>query len=193
MKKIKFIFGLGRGRIRSRLGRLLGLVFMAGGLSACASLSEKECLTVNWGDLGYRDGRQGHALSRIEDHRQACSKVGMTPNSEQYLAGREKGLLEYCTPASALHEGRLGRRYRHACPAQLESMFMAYHGLGLAVYTAQQQWDSLDRQVQQMQRSLDKEKEETKRKQLRVELRELERRSRRARDELRRAEQRVRF
>src|SRR5690606_31802964 len=105
-------------------------------LSACASMSEKECLSANWLDQGYRDGLAGRTASLLEDHREACSKVGVTPNAQQYHAGRNQGLLEYCTPANAVNEGRQGRSYRNVCPMHLERQFLANHQRGYRAYEA---------------------------------------------------------
>jgi len=157
----------------------------------CASMSEKECLTANWADQGYRDGRNGYPLARLEDHREACAKVGVVPNPAQYRVGRDRGVLEYCTPANALREGRLGRSYRNACPMQLEAAFLAHHRQGYRAYEAEQRVESLNREMQRTQRVLDKEKNESRRRELRKDLRNLDHRLARARSELRNEERRL--
>lgn len=162
-------------------------------LAGCASMSEKECLHADWSAQGYRDGRQGYALSRVEDHREACAKVGIVPDIASYRAGHGQGVLLYCTVQNAVAQGRAGRPYRNACPAALEGDFLAYHQLGMRVYHAQQHLDNLNRQSQQLQRKLDKEKNEAKRRSLRNELRDLDRRLRDARDELSYEERRLTF
>jgi len=172
--------------------RLAGALGVALLLTACASMSEKECLSANWTDQGYRDGRDGQPLSRLEDHRQACSRVGVAPDTSQYLAGREVGIGEYCTPANAVREGRLGRGYRNACPMQLERNFLSYHELGHQAYQAEQRVESLNREMQRRQRELDKEKNDAKRKALRRELRRLNSRLAQARRELYDEEQSLR-
>jgi len=172
-----------------RLVASLGLALI---LAACASMSEKECLSANWTDQGYRDGRDGQPLSRLEDHREACAKVGVMPNAEQYLSGREVGIREYCTPANAAREGRLGRGYRNACPMQLERNFLSYYELGYQVYQAEQRVDSLNREVQRKQRELNKEKNDAKRQELRRDLRRLDSRLSQARRELYDEERRLR-
>lgn len=175
----------------TRLVRLFGSGLAVLALGACASMSEKDCLTADWADQGYRDGRDGYPLSRVEDHREACAKVGVLPDVLRYRAGREEGLREYCTPANAIREGRLGRSYRNACPARIESMFLSYHAQGYRAYEAQQRVDSLDRELQRTQRALDKAKHEGQRRRLRAELRELDRDLSRARSELRDEERRL--
>ncbi|KAA0891003.1 DUF2799 domain-containing protein [Pusillimonas sp. ANT_WB101] len=165
----------------SRLLLIFAILFSMAG---CASMSEKDCLTANWQDQGYRDGRDGLPLSRIEDHREACGKVGIVPDARQYQTGRAIGIREYCTPDRALEEGRQGRPYRNACPANLERQFLQFHQAGKRIYDAEQYVDSLNSQSRQLQQQLDKEKSTSKRKQLRNELRDLDRRLQRARDDV---------
>jgi len=177
----------------SGLVRLFGLGLIALALGACASMSEKDCLSADWGEQGYRDGRDGHPPSRIADHGEACAKVGVTPDVLRYRAGRDEGVREYCTPANAVSEGRRGRNYRNACPARLESMFLHYRAQGYRAYQAQQRVDSLGRDLQRAQRALDKEKDEERRRRLRTELRQLDRSLSRARSDLRDEERRLRL
>lgn len=166
--------------LRFATGTILALL-----LGACASMSEKECLSANWTDQGYRDGRDGQPLTRLEDHREACAKVGVIPDTQRYRAGRDIGIREYCTPANGIEEGRRGRPYRNACPINLERDFLANYDLGYGVYQAEQRVDSLDRDIQRTQRTLDKEKSEAKRRELRHELRRLDSRLSEARRDLR--------
>lgn len=162
-------------------------------LSGCASMSEKDCLTASWMDQGHRDGRQGFPLSRVEDHREACSKVGVVPDVTLYRRGHGQGILEYCTPHNAVAEGRSGRSYRNACPAALEGEFLAYYELGRRAYQAQQRLDNLNRESQRVQRTLEKEKSESQRRRLRDQLRDLDRDLRNARDDLHYEERRLPF
>ncbi len=161
-------------------------------LSACASMSEKECLTANWTDQGYRDGRDGYPLSRLQDHREACSAVRVVPDSQQYQAGREVGIREYCSPANAVREGRLGRSYRNSCPMELDRSFRHYHELGYQVYSVEQRLDSLNNEMRRKQRELEKEKDDAKRNALRRELRRLDDRLAQARRDLDHEERRLR-
>lgn len=169
---------------------LLSILSLLGG---CASMSEKECLTANWLDQGYRDGRHGEPLYRIEDHREACVKVGVVPDRVQYFKGRDKGILEYCTPANALYEGRQGRAYRQACPAHLERSFLIYYQDGKRIYDAEQQVEDLNRKSSQLQISLKKEKDQSKQNDLRSKLRDIDQELKRARDNVRYQERRIRY
>lgn len=165
--------------LRLGLGIMAALV-----LSGCATMSESECLTADWYDQGYRDGRRGYPASRVIDHREACSGVGVMPDLKQYSTGRDRGITEYCTPANAVAEGRAGRSYGHVCPAKLEGRFLSYYRQGQLAYRAQQEVDRLNSQSRALQRELDKEKNADTRRSLRNQLRDLDHRLERARDDL---------
>src|SRR5690625_7945360 len=74
---------------------LTGLLILP--VSACATLSEGECLTADWYEIGQQDGRSGHERSRLHDHRKACAKHAVTPDETAYFAARDDGLRLYCT------------------------------------------------------------------------------------------------
>jgi orotidine-5'-phosphate decarboxylase len=162
-------------------------------LAGCASMSEQECLTVDWHDQGYRDGRNGQPLSRVEAHREACAKVGVVPDLAEYRNGRATGILEYCTPGNAVQEGRRGASYRNACPPELEGRFLDHYRAGRRVYDAEQRVNSLDSRARDLQRRLEKEKDDDKRKRLRQELRDLDWSLRNARNDVYQAERRLRY
>ncbi len=171
-----------------------GAVLVAGlMLTACASMSEQECLVVDWNDKGMRDGRDGQPISYVEEHREACAKVGVQPDLAQYKAGHAIGIKEYCTPENGLREGRLGHWYKRSCPAALEGRFMDAYQNGQRVYSAQQRVNQLDMELSNLQRKLDQARDDDARKRARDDLSEMDRRLRRARDDLYDAERRARY
>lgn len=175
---------------RLRISILLAAAVLING---CASMTENECLTANWLDQGFRDGRNGQALSRLEEHRQACAKVGVTPNRQLYFKGREQGILHYCTPDNALQEGLKGRQYRSACPAHLEHDFLIAYEQGKEIYDAEQRVEKLNGQSSQLEKLLKKEKSPEERRYLRQELRDIDRELVRAREDMRYLERRLRY
>ncbi len=128
-------------------------------LYGCASMSEKECLTVNWEEKGYRDGMYGFPISRVEDHREACYKVGVIPDVRKYSSGHEEGIAKYCTPGNAINEGIMGRAYRNACPPELEHEFLENYHAGLRIYQARQRIDQLHHNAMQLEYRLMAEKD----------------------------------
>lgn len=177
--------------MRRRLALAVGAC-IALALAGCASMSPEDCLTANWGEQGYKDGRNGLTPTRIIEHRKACADVGVVPDARRYRQGWDQGVLEYCTPANGVAQGRAGRPYRNVCPPHLEGPFVYWHQMGMDVYEAQRRVDDLDRQADQIQRQLRKEDEARERRKLRHELGDVERRLRHARRDLARAETRLR-
>lgn len=172
--------------------RMTGLAVAAVFVSGCASMSEQECLSANWLDQGFRDGRNGQPLRRFEEHRQACAKVGVRPDQRLYLQGREQGIVHYCTPENAFEEGRLGRQYRNACPAHLEHGFLLAYEQGKLVYDAEQRIEKLNRESRQLEQRLKTEKDKDSQQSIRQELRDVDRQLQGAREDLRYLERRLR-
>lgn len=172
--------------------RVIGLAAAAVLVSSCASMSEQECLSANWLDQGFRDGRSGQPLTRFQEHRQACAKVGIRPDQRLYLQGREQGIVHYCTPSNAIEEGRLGRQYRNACPAHLEHEFFLAYERGKQVYDAEQGIEKLNRESKQLEQRLKTDKDKDSRRSIRQELRDLDRQLQGAREDVRYLERRLR-
>lgn len=124
------------------------------GLSGCATLSEGECRTADWHQLGRQDGAQGQPRARLFEHREACAEYGIRPDAEAYYRGRERGLLDYYTPASGFRQGREGARYRGVCPALLEPDFLEHYRQGQALREAEQAVAAVEREIERTERAL---------------------------------------
>ena len=181
------------GLLTKKSTRIFGLTVAAMLLSSCASMSKQECLTANWLDQGFRDGRNGEPLARIEDHREACAKVGVRPDQSLYLQGRDRGILLYCTPDNGMQEGRLGRSYRNACPAHLEHQFLRAYEQGKQFYEVEQRIEKLNSQSSQLEKELRDEDNKERSRYLRQELRDVDRQLQQARDDLRYLDRRLRY
>src|SRR3546814_1021456 len=108
--------------------RVLGAIVIAGLAllqAGCATMNQDECLTGDWGLVGYQDGTNGYPPSYMDKHAKACAAYGVRPDATTYLAARERGLFEYCTPPRGFREGRMGRKYHGVCPPQAVSGFLA--------------------------------------------------------------------
>lgn len=112
------------------------------GLASCATLSKEQCLAGDWSGQGYSDGAAGLSMSRLDEHAEACAKHGVTPDAAAYAAGRDQGLVRYCTPASGFQSGRTGSGYGGVCPAWLETEFLPAYRDGQLVHAAQQALDA---------------------------------------------------
>jgi hypothetical protein len=157
------------------------VVLAALALGGCATLSERDCRQGNWSDIGFEDGRQGHAENRFSGHVKACAKYGITPDRPAYFSARDEGLHQYCTPENGFEVGRAGGAYEGVCPREkpigilvllgLSGMeFEDAYALGQDVYSAQAALDSVEARIADVDKRLSKregtpEERETARRQ----------------------------
>lgn len=110
--------------------RFYGIILSVALLTGCASLSEEECRVGDWQGIGYNDGTQGRLVTYFAEHVQACKKMGIYPNRQQWLQGREQGLPHYCRAENAYQRGKDGWNFNPVCPVwQLDELSRA-HQLG---------------------------------------------------------------
>jgi uncharacterized membrane protein len=159
------------------------------GLSGCATLSEGECRTADWYEIGRNDGAAGHARDRLHAHAEACSRFGILPDTDSYYSGRDEGLARYCTPESAYRVGRGGSRYQGVCPTEAEDAFLAAYRDGRAVYGVEQELRRVERALDRLENRLASDRlDDEIRRSLRQELRSLDREYRSINRELIRVE-----
>lgn len=108
------------------------------GLASCATMSADQCLAGDWTGQGYSDAAQGLSMSRLAEHAEACAPHGVVPDRTAYAAGRDQGLVRYCTPANGFRAGRTGSGYGGVCPGYLEADFMPAYRDGQTVYGVEQ-------------------------------------------------------
>jgi len=109
---------------------LVMLIFFSG----CATMKKDECLTADWYNIGFEDGTQGYKVSRIANHRKACSKYDIAPDLDLYLRGRDQGLIEYCTAYKGYRLGIKGRSYNDVCQGNLKKAFLEAYNIGRDIY-----------------------------------------------------------
>ena len=105
-------------------------------LVACshATLSREDCVRSDWQVLGVQDGMNGKTVGELNLHQQACAEYGIIPDSKQYLAGREKGLLEYCKLENAVTSGLNGQLYQSVCPKEIDEAFRKQNAAAYNLY-----------------------------------------------------------
>ncbi len=118
------------------LGETIVLLLLAALLQSCASMSREECLNANWTVVGEIDGQQGRGLDVLDDYRRDCADYGVVPDVQAYVAGRENGLLLYCTADNGYREGRNGRVLEADCPPALAAAFRRNFELGSNVHNS---------------------------------------------------------
>lgn len=136
--------------------KLLATAVVLGGglyLSACATLNESECQTVDWKQLGDSDGSQGHGQTRIAKHAKACEKHGIAINTAAYNEGWRAGISRYCTPQNGFNIGRRGGSYAGTCPSNLAGPFEAAYRPAFKLTRAESRVSEIQNEID---RSIDK-------------------------------------
>ena len=150
--------------------RSIFVLMLAFGLSGCASLSKDQCLSGNWNDIGYRDGRQGYKSISLDAHAKSCAEYGVRPNREQYKQGYNKGIATYCSPSNGRHVGEAGRYYHHVCPANLEAEFLRQYSYGKEIHDVKAKIDTAQSERTKKEDQLRVEKNPSVRDALRSEI-----------------------
>lgn len=154
-------------------------------MTGCATLSEGQCVSGDWYEIGHRDGLRGQERSRLFNHSEACAQYGTQPDVRAYDAGRRAGLTRYCTPQQGFTEGREGRSYRGVCSLPAERDFLAAFEDGRNIHLAEERVERIERDLRRTEKQLDDEKLTTKeRKRLHDELHSLRNDHRQARRDL---------
>ncbi len=123
-------------------------------LSACSSMSEKQCRSVDWSERGERDAYDGQARVRIARYQDACSEFGIQADAAAYNAGYAKGLRLYCTPQRGYAVGNAGGSYRRTCPPESEPAFLAGYDAGKGLNAERRRVSDLERQIRDAEKQL---------------------------------------
>jgi hypothetical protein len=126
----------------------------------CATLSRNECLEADWFEIGYKDGSAGKPRDLFQKHVNACTKHDVTPNRQLYYAGRDEGLRVYCTEDNGFEQGRLGKKYQHVCPADLEPEFLDGFYAGREIYEYESKVASLEKRLKDIEKQIESKKKE---------------------------------
>src|SRR3954471_3122610 len=133
----------------------LSVVLATLATSGCATLNESECRSGSWSDIGFRDGRNGRSADRIADHKEACEEYGVEPERAEYLAGRDEGLVQYCTRHNGFEVGRSNGTYEGVCAALNERAFLDGFNKGKTLYDARSRLDSVESEIHRIDEKRD--------------------------------------
>ncbi len=120
---------------------ILGAGLMA---TSCATISESECVAGNWADIGYKDGVQGVARSRIADYVKKCGEYGQGVDRNLYLSNFETGLSYYCTYDKGFERGKGGNGYNTVCDGPQAADFRAGYDDGFAQYELKKRYERFE-------------------------------------------------
>jgi hypothetical protein len=121
-----------------RLTRLSALLVVLA-TSGCATLSDNQCHSDSWANVGFR----------------ACEKYGIEPERTDYLAGHDEGLVQYCTRHNGFEVGRSNGTYEGVCATLNERAFLEGFNKGKALYEARSQLASVESEISQVDEKRD--------------------------------------
>jgi len=151
-------------------------------LGGCATIPAEQCATIDWYDLGVKDGLAGYvAANRLVRHRDACAGVKIVPNEKLYLQGHQEGLAKYCRPENALREGLAGRSYANVCDQTFKYIHQAAYGVYYLKHRIDNNLDEVSRKEAELR---DEKTSSSQRNKLRSEIRDLDRQRETLRDDL---------
>lgn len=151
-------------------------------MSGCQVMSEKECLNANWHQVGLQDGRNGEYIERIDRIAEACGKAKVTPDREQYFAGRREGLQDYCRPEHGFVIGKNGWDFHAVCPSDSVDAFRSSYREGLRIHEAHELVERVEKELKELQDKLAKAKNDRERVSIQRDIRENEEHLRQARE-----------
>ena len=117
-------------------------------LTGCATkptVSENQCRAGDWESIGYRDGANGAASTRILAHQDACGEYNIVPIKDHYLAGWQAGIASFCTPENGFSQGNLGRSLNRQCT---DAEYAAAHADGLQLHQARSTVNALAHELE---------------------------------------------
>jgi hypothetical protein len=117
-------------------------------LVACVSHQKMSaCQSADWYEIGRQEGASGHTADTFAPHRDKC-RGEAKPNFEaQFMNGRDRGLIEYCTPENGFAAGKSGALYYYVCPFNLEEDFLRHYRRGSRVLALQKDNLRLDHRM----------------------------------------------
>ena len=143
-------------------------------LAGCSSLSQTECLSGNWREIGYGDGTRGARQERADQHAKACAKHGVTFDRERWQSGYLRGLELYCTPENAVKTGLNGGEYTGVCPPESDLAFTSHWRAGRLVWEQRQRVASLLDRRRQIEYAYESSNNDRDRYEIRVQLARIE-------------------
>lgn len=147
---------------------------MIGLLGGCATLSQDECLTADWYQIGQRDGYDGQPRARLAQHHDACMEYGVRPDEQAYYSGREQGLQQYCTARRGFEVGSAGRTYQQVCTPLNEPDFMRGYLLGQDLHRDRGRLRQLEADTRELEQRLRATEDADERESLRRRIRFLD-------------------
>lgn len=132
--------------MRRALVLMTAPLILLGLLTGCGSstLTADECRGADWRAKGVEDGRAGRDSAYFARYVEECEGQA-SPDRAAWSAGREDGLLFYCTPVGTYAAGREGRVYSGVCPDPIHPDLLEANNHGLTWHRMRQRIAELER------------------------------------------------
>ena len=143
-------------------------------LAGCESMSEGQCQRADWYERGRFDGNMGEPEGRLQAHRQACAKAGITPDEMRWRQGWVEAVRGYCTPRWAWQIGTENRSYKGACRDFDEAVFLRWYQAGKDVHKTRSEREATQREIERLEKELQKAQKDEERRALRERIRRLD-------------------
>jgi hypothetical protein len=135
--------------------RVLTALALLAVLAGCATLTESECATADWYEIGFRDGQNGRPSTYFGQHVEACTKHGIMPRQSPWEKGRQAGLRLFCVPERAYEVGRSGHAFPAVCtPEETVEMRPAWDW-GREYYRLTQKIHDVERKIDRAENEID--------------------------------------
>jgi hypothetical protein len=126
-------------------------------ISGCTTMDVSQCRSVEWFKVGLIDGRRGLPADYLQQHQKACEASGREVAAQEYEAGRQQGLLEYCTPGEAYRAGSEGKSYRGVCSQEVEKEFLTQFAAGRQTWQLKQERAELREEQKRRREEIEKD------------------------------------
>jgi len=108
-------------------------------LSACAVMTEKDCLYADWREIGYQVAFSGNTNpeASFERREKACSKHGASADRVLFKQGYSDGAVNYCQLENAVELGVRGQSHavvNQLCPAAYYPNFYSAFNAGYKLH-----------------------------------------------------------
>lgn len=123
-------------------------------LTACATLTEQQCHSVDWWQLGHADALAGADPGHVIRHFEACQRFGIVPDQHEWLDGYGHALPLFCIGRHGYHHGSRNGDYHGQCPPELEPEFLAGLHLGLELHELDLRIAEQDREIERLRRAM---------------------------------------
>lgn len=108
-------------------------LFLLGG---CATLSEKDCQGMNWGQRGFDTAMRGEKLEgQVNKDLAACEKHKIPVDRNEFASGYKAGLKSFCSPENGFAFGKAGKNYDRTCASENEDAFLRNYQTGFMQYS----------------------------------------------------------